>query len=160
MCHHFPRPRRIDQSILTGESVSVLKDTDAVDNVDALNQDKTNLVFSGTNVASGKAVGIVVRTGSATELGAINQELSDDEGKKTPLKLKIEEFGDQLCKVIHHCCCRYPILLCLVTPLKLGCLSPTLPHTHARTHAHTHTFAPLPYMTACILHMPVEPIPS
>uniref|UniRef100_A0A1I7XTT1 P-type Ca(2+) transporter n=1 Tax=Heterorhabditis bacteriophora TaxID=37862 RepID=A0A1I7XTT1_HETBA len=45
---------RIDQSILTGESVSVIKHTDAVPDPRAVNQDKKNCLFSGTNVASGK----------------------------------------------------------------------------------------------------------
>ena len=45
---------RIDQSILTGESVSVIKHTDSVPDTRAVNQDKKNCLFSGTNVASGK----------------------------------------------------------------------------------------------------------
>ena len=45
---------RIDQSILTGESVSVIKHTEPVPDPRAVNQDKKNLVFSGTNVAAGK----------------------------------------------------------------------------------------------------------
>lgn len=45
---------RIDQSILTGESVSVIKHTDPVPDPRAVNQDKKNLIFSGTNVAAGK----------------------------------------------------------------------------------------------------------
>jgi Ca2+ transporting ATPase len=50
-------------------------------------------------VASGKAFGIVVGTGLKTEIGAISSEISEDDDRKTPLKLKIEEFGEQLCKV-------------------------------------------------------------
>ena len=45
---------RIDQSILTGESVSVIKHTEPVPDPRAVNQDKKNLIFSGTNVAAGK----------------------------------------------------------------------------------------------------------
>lgn len=45
---------RIDQSILTGESVSVIKHTESVPDPRAVNQDKKNCLFSGTNVASGK----------------------------------------------------------------------------------------------------------
>jgi len=46
-----------------------LKHTDAIDDNRATNQDKTNLLFSGTNVAAGKCVGIVVGTGVNTEIG-------------------------------------------------------------------------------------------
>uniref|UniRef100_A0A915D599 P-type Ca(2+) transporter n=1 Tax=Ditylenchus dipsaci TaxID=166011 RepID=A0A915D599_9BILA len=53
---------RIDQSILTGESVSVIKNLDSVPDPRAVNQDKKNCLFSGTNVASGKACGIVFGT--------------------------------------------------------------------------------------------------
>ena len=45
---------RIDQSILTGESVSVIKHCDPVPDPRAVNQDKKNIVFSGTNVAAGR----------------------------------------------------------------------------------------------------------
>merc|ERR1711892_430202 len=70
---------RIDQSILTGESVSVSKHTDAVPDPRAVNQDKKNIVFSGTNVASGKARGIVIGTGTATAIGKIRDEMADTE---------------------------------------------------------------------------------
>jgi P-type Ca2+ transporter type 2A len=37
---------RVDQSILTGESVSVRKDTEAINDPNAINQDQTNILFS------------------------------------------------------------------------------------------------------------------
>ena len=37
---------RIDQALLTGESVSVIKQTEAIDLIRAVNQDKKNLLFS------------------------------------------------------------------------------------------------------------------
>eukprot|EP00041_Stephanoeca_diplocostata_P008591 m.126910 g.126910 ORF g.126910 m.126910 type:complete len:1017 (+) comp17398_c0_seq1:74-3124(+) len=94
---------RVDQSILTGESVSVRKDTDVVAKFQ-VPQDKINLCFSGTNVAGGKAIGVVVGTGSNTAIGKINSELSEAEDKKTPLKIKLEEFGESLCKAIAYIC--------------------------------------------------------
>ena len=66
---------RIDQSILTGESVSVIKHTDEVPDVRATNQDKKNMLFSGTNVASGKCTGVVVGTGVNTEIGKIRDDM-------------------------------------------------------------------------------------
>ena len=62
---------RIDQSILTGESVSVIKHTDPVPDPRAVNQDKKNIIFSGTNVAAGKARGVVIGTGLNTAIGRI-----------------------------------------------------------------------------------------
>ncbi|VDP30800.1 unnamed protein product, partial [Schistosoma mattheei] len=95
---------RVDQSILTGESVSVIKFTDAVPDPRAVNQDKKNILFSGTNIAAGKARGIVVCTGLMTEIGKIRNQMMDTEPDKTPLQQKLDEFGQQLSKVISIIC--------------------------------------------------------
>uniref|UniRef100_A0A4W5JQM1 Calcium-transporting ATPase n=1 Tax=Hucho hucho TaxID=62062 RepID=A0A4W5JQM1_9TELE len=76
---------RVDQSILTGESVSVIKHTDPVPDPRAVNQDKKNMLFSGTNIAAGRAIGIVVSTGVSTEIGKIRNQMAATEQEKTPL---------------------------------------------------------------------------
>ncbi|XP_028670566.1 sarcoplasmic/endoplasmic reticulum calcium ATPase 1 isoform X1 [Erpetoichthys calabaricus] len=95
---------RVDQSILTGESVSVIKHTDVVPDTRAVNQDKKNMLFSGTNIAAGKAVGVVVSTGVSTEIGKIRDQMAATEQEKTPLQQKLDEFGEQLSKVISLIC--------------------------------------------------------
>ncbi|KAK1801050.1 hypothetical protein P4O66_022755 [Electrophorus voltai] len=95
---------RVDQSILTGESISVIKHTDPVPDPRAVNQDKKNMLFSGTNVAAGKAVGVVVATGVNTEIGKIRDEMASTEQERTPLQQKLDEFGEQLSKVISLIC--------------------------------------------------------
>ncbi|CAG2200638.1 ATP2A [Mytilus edulis] len=95
---------RIDQSILTGESVSVIKHTDPIPDPRAVNQDKKNILFSGTNIAAGKCRGIVIGTGLNTEIGKIRDEMMDTETEKTPLQQKLDEFGQQLSKVITIIC--------------------------------------------------------
>ncbi|XP_054848861.1 sarcoplasmic/endoplasmic reticulum calcium ATPase 1 isoform X1 [Eublepharis macularius] len=95
---------RVDQSILTGESVSVIKHTDPVPDPRAVNQDKKNMLFSGTNIGAGKAVGIVIATGVGTEIGKIRDEMAATEQEKTPLQQKLDEFGEQLSKVISLIC--------------------------------------------------------
>jgi len=95
---------RIDQSILTGESVSVIKHTDAIPDPKAVNQDKKNIVFSGTNVAAGKARGVVMGTGLNTAIGKIRTQMAETEEIKTPLQQKLDEFGEQLSKVISIIC--------------------------------------------------------
>ncbi|XP_055023646.2 sarcoplasmic/endoplasmic reticulum calcium ATPase 2 isoform X1 [Misgurnus anguillicaudatus] len=95
---------RVDQSILTGESVSVIKHTDPVPDPRAVNQDKKNMLFSGTNIAAGKAVGVVVATGVHTEIGKIRDEMASTEQERTPLQQKLDEFGEQLSKVISLIC--------------------------------------------------------
>jgi len=53
----------------------------------------------GTNIASGKATGVVVGTGSNTEIGKIRDQMAETEAEKTPLQQKLDEFGQQLSKV-------------------------------------------------------------
>ncbi|XP_051903710.1 sarcoplasmic/endoplasmic reticulum calcium ATPase 1 isoform X2 [Hippocampus zosterae] len=95
---------RVDQSILTGESVSIIKHTDPVPDPRAVNQDKKNMLFSGTNIAAGRAIGVVVATGVATEIGKIRNQMASTEQEKTPLQQKLDEFGEQLSKVISLIC--------------------------------------------------------
>ncbi|KAF7697872.1 hypothetical protein HF521_004382 [Silurus meridionalis] len=83
---------RVDQSILTGESVSVIKHTEAVPDPRAVNQDKKNMLFSGTNIAAGKAIGVAVATGIATEIGKIRDQMAATEQERTPLQQKLDEF--------------------------------------------------------------------
>ncbi|UYV63531.1 ATP2A2 [Cordylochernes scorpioides] len=100
----FSTTLRVDQSILTGESVSVIKHTDPIPDPRAVNQDKKNILFSGTNIAAGKARGIVIGTGLDTAIGKIRTEMSETEEVKTPLQQKLDEFGEQLSKVISIIC--------------------------------------------------------
>uniref|UniRef100_A0A3B3XI18 Calcium-transporting ATPase n=1 Tax=Poecilia mexicana TaxID=48701 RepID=A0A3B3XI18_9TELE len=95
---------RVDQSILTGESVSVIKHNEAVPDPRAVNQDKKNMLFSGTNIAAGKAIGVVAATGVSTEIGKIRDQMAATEQEKTPLQAKLDEFGEQLSKVISLIC--------------------------------------------------------
>jgi P-type Ca2+ transporter type 2A len=100
----FSTTVRIDQALLTGESVSVIKHTEVVSDQRALNQDKKNILFSGTNIAAGKCRGIVIGTGLSTEIGKIRTEMVETEAEKTPLQQKLDEFGEQLSKVITLIC--------------------------------------------------------
>ncbi|CAF1341922.1 unnamed protein product [Rotaria sordida] len=95
---------RVDQSLLTGESVSVIKHTDPVSDSRAVNQDKKNILFSGTNIATGKCRGVVIGTGLNTEIGKIQSVMADTEEEKTPLQQKLDEFSEQLSKVISVIC--------------------------------------------------------
>uniref|UniRef100_A0A8C2ZI62 Calcium-transporting ATPase n=1 Tax=Cyclopterus lumpus TaxID=8103 RepID=A0A8C2ZI62_CYCLU len=92
------------KDIVPGESVSVIKHTDPVPDPRAVNQDKKNMLFSGTNIAAGKAVGVVVASGINTEIGKIRDEMAATEQEKTPLQKKLDEFGEQLSKVISLIC--------------------------------------------------------
>lgn len=95
---------RVDQAILTGESVSVNKDIEAIKDTRAVKQDQINILFSGTTVVLGKGRAIVVKTGSSTAIGDIHKSITSQISDKTPLKRKLDEFGDLLAKVISVIC--------------------------------------------------------
>ena len=91
--------------MLTGESMSVGKTESTVQDSGAVKQDMVNMLFSGTTVVNGACKALVVATGSNTALGAIHTSISDDqEEEKTPLKRKLDDFGEQLAKVISVIC--------------------------------------------------------
>src|SRR5262249_41093317 len=62
--------------------------------------DRENMAFSGTLVVSGRATGVVVGTGSDTELGRINQMLESVSALETPLLRQIKQFGLAITAVI------------------------------------------------------------
>ena len=94
----------VDQAILTGESESVGKDTDAVTDSRAVKQDQINILFSGTTVVTGHATAVVVLTGSSTAIGDIHESITAQISEPTPLKQKLNDFGDTLAKVISVIC--------------------------------------------------------
>ena len=95
----------VDQAILTGESESVGKDPSAnVKDPKAVLQDQVNILFSGTTVVTGRAKAIVVQTGSATAIGDIHESITAQISEPTPLKQKLNDFGDSLAKVITAIC--------------------------------------------------------
>jgi len=95
---------KVDQSILTGESIAVSKDIAVVKDAKAIKQDQTNILFSGTTVVVGKGYGVVVKTGSSTAIGDIHQNITSQISEKTPLKKQLDDFGDQLAKIITIIC--------------------------------------------------------
>ncbi|KNG87248.1 putative endoplasmic reticulum calcium ATPase [Aspergillus nomiae NRRL 13137] len=95
---------RVDQAILTGESESVGKDTRAIRDKQAVKQDQTNILFSGTTVVNGHATALVVLTGGSTAIGDIHDSITSQISEPTPLKQKLNDFGDMLAKVITVIC--------------------------------------------------------
>ena len=95
---------QVDESALTGESVTVAKQTGtlAFEGASALG-DRTNMAFKGTTATHGRARGLVVATGMHTELGKVAR-LLDSEDRSTPLQLRLAAFGKRLALAVLGIC--------------------------------------------------------
>ena len=82
----------VAEAALTGESLPVSKRVDALPE-DTLLADRHNMIYSGTHVAAGRGRALVIATGLATEVGRISNLTTGAKDPKTPLELRIEEFG-------------------------------------------------------------------
>lgn len=86
---------KVDESALTGESLSVEKSLDEVPEGAALG-DQTNRVFSGSFVTYGRGAFEVTGIGMGTEVGKIASLLKNTSEKRTPLQVNLDEFGRKL----------------------------------------------------------------
>jgi len=90
---------KVEEAVLTGESVPVEKSVAAV-NAEAPLGDRTSMAFSGTLVTAGTARGVVVATGARTEIGRISGMLSEVEQLTTPLVRQMDVFAKWLTVLI------------------------------------------------------------
>ncbi len=81
----------VDESALTGESVPAAKDTAVTPGAPL--GDRTGMAFSGTLVTRGQGAGVVVATGTRTELGGIQRLVLGTSAVQTPLTRKIIQFS-------------------------------------------------------------------
>ena len=105
----------VDEACLTGESDSVTKipykgdiKDDAVQGGGAMGVNSNGMLYGGTVITAGKGLGVVVRTGMDTEMGKIQRGVteaaSDEQAHRTPLAIKLDEFGDKLTVIIGLIC--------------------------------------------------------
>ncbi|MEY8875555.1 MAG: cation-translocating P-type ATPase, partial [Leptothrix sp. (in: b-proteobacteria)] len=99
---------RVDESTLTGESVTVDKHTAVLtplaDGTTHALGDQLNMAFKGTLVTHGRAEGLVVATGAHTELGRVARLLAGAEQRATPLQRRLAVFGKRLSLVVLVIC--------------------------------------------------------
>ena len=93
------RELQIDESALTGESVSVQKQAERLAQ-EAVLADRNNMAYSSTLVTYGTGAGVVVATGDGTEIGRINALIASADTLATPLTKKITHFSGILLWVI------------------------------------------------------------
>ena len=89
----------VDESILTGESISVEKSSDLVKE-DAHLAERRNMLFAGTNVLTGRITAIVIATGTNTEIGKIAGKVAETKETKSPLTIRMEKFSKQISTLV------------------------------------------------------------
>ena len=85
---------RVDESILTGESLPVEKSPVVIDQDNLTPGDQKNMAFMGTIVVSGRTRGVVVETGARTVLGSIAEKVKAIGTTRAPLQTKFDKFAN------------------------------------------------------------------
>ncbi len=86
----------IDESILTGESASVSKNSKRIYTDDLEPAEQQNMVFMGTTITRGSAKAVVVNTGLETQMGKIASMLGEKKQDLTPLQKRLKHLGKWL----------------------------------------------------------------
>lgn len=90
----------VDESVLTGESVQVNKNSDIIEKDNATITEQSNMLFAGTNVVTGRAKAIVVAVGLDTEIGKIAHSINTTKEEKSPLTIRVEKFSKQISMLV------------------------------------------------------------
>ena len=90
----------VDESLLTGESLSVIKDSDVVLNEETNLAERQNMVFAGSLVVRGRAHAVVVTTALLTELGNIAASVLGKTASKAPLLIRMEKFTHRVAIIV------------------------------------------------------------
>jgi len=90
----------VDESVLTGESVQVSKNSDIINSKNISINEQANVVFAGTNVVTGRAKAIVIAIGLNTELGKIANSINKTKEAKSPLTIRVEKFSKQISMLV------------------------------------------------------------
>ncbi len=81
-----------DESLLTGESLPVLKDSTWSGPAEVPVSDRLNMVYAGSIVTRGRGKGLVVASGTATSVGQLALDVLGDSGGNPPLLVRMERF--------------------------------------------------------------------
>ncbi len=95
---------QVDESALTGESVTVAKHAGVLSGAAHALGDRLNMAFKGTTATHGRGRGLVVATGMQTELGKVAGLLAQNVDRATPLQLRLAAFGKRLALAVLGIC--------------------------------------------------------
>jgi len=91
---------QVNESALTGESVSVEKSTEIILEENVAIGDRVNMIFSSSHVTYGRGRAIITGVGASTEIGHIASMLKSAKEKATPLQENLDNFGKKLAALI------------------------------------------------------------
>ena len=120
---------QVDESALTGESVTVAKHAGVLGGALHALGDRLNMAFKGTTATHGRGRGLVVATGMQTELGKVAGLLERDTDRSTPLQRRLAAFGKRLALAVLAICAVIfvvgvlrgePLLLMVLTAISLA----------------------------------------
>jgi P-type Ca2+ transporter type 2C len=89
----------VEESALTGESSTVDKSCEAVSEGAPL-AERSSMLFTGTTVRAGRGRGVVVATGTGTEVGRIADLAASTDTMQAPLQAGLEQLGRALSLVV------------------------------------------------------------
>ena len=90
----------VDESIMTGESIAVEKNSKTLPNEKKPITGQSNMLFAGTSVTTGRAKAIVVGIGKNTEIGFIATTINNTKEEKSPLTIRVEKFSKDITVMI------------------------------------------------------------
>ncbi|MHA1211549.1 MAG: HAD-IC family P-type ATPase [Candidatus Heimdallarchaeota archaeon] len=97
---------KVDESALTGESISLSKNSKQIIALEAVIGDRRNMLFMGTTITYGRAKAVVVNVGMETEMGKIAALMQQEKEEPTPLQKNLDKLGKALGIII--------VVICLV----------------------------------------------
>ena len=92
---------QVNESLLTGESIDVNKDATYIStDADEPVGDRKNMLYAGSMVTKGRAIGVVTAVAELTQIGKIASLLASSQVTKPPLILRMERFSLKIAKII------------------------------------------------------------
>jgi len=95
----------VDESMLSGESLSVTKEPDWEGEADSPLADQKNMCFAGSTIVRGRAKGLVIATATQTAVGQLALDVLQTEGGKPPLILRMERFSRAIAMLVLLAAC-------------------------------------------------------
>lgn len=89
----------VDESSLTGESINVEKNSKVLLKKLPI-QDRSNTLYAGTSVITGRAIAVVTKIADDTEIGKISTSVDKVKSEDSPLEIRMNKFSKQITKIV------------------------------------------------------------